>query len=80
MISDVVKLILQEKDSGRKYFYENLCLRWQKEKIVVSAREDEKYMVKRYNPKDYLSLDMLCLAIEDEYCIPLCFGFGFIYE
>lgn len=75
MISDVVKLILQEKDSGRKYFYENLCLRWQKEKIVVSAREDEKYMVKKYNPKDYLSLDYLCEAIENDYCIVLVFNF-----
>lgn len=75
MISDVVKLILQEKDSGRKYFYENLCLRWQKNKIVVSAREDEKYMVKRYNPKDYLSLDYLSEAIENDYCIVLVFNF-----
>lgn len=75
MISDVVKLILQEKDSGRKYFYENLCLRWQREKIVVSAREDEKYMVNRYNPKDYLSFDYLCEAIENDYCIVLVFNF-----
>lgn len=77
MISDVVKLILQEKDSGKKYFYENLCLRWQKEKIVVSAKENEKYMVRRYNPKNYISIGHISEIIERKYCIPLCFGFRF---
>lgn len=75
MISDVVRLILEEKDDSRNYYYANLCLRWKKNKIVVSAREDEKYMVKRYNPKDYLSLDYLSEAIENDYAIVLVFNF-----
>lgn len=75
MISDILRELLKEKDDSRNYYYANLCLRWKKNKIVVSAREDEKYMVKRYNPKDYSSFDMLCLAIEDEYAIPLVFNF-----
>lgn len=80
MISDTVRLILEKKDDSRNYYYANLCLRWKNNKIVVSAKEDLHYMVRKFNPKDYTSFDMLCLAIEDEYCIPICYGFGFTYE
>lgn len=75
MISDVVRLILEEKDDSMNYYYANLCLRWKKNKIVVSAKEDLHYMVRRFNPKDYIYFDMLCLAIDDEYAIPLVFNF-----
>lgn len=76
MISDLIRLILQEKDCSRKYYYHNLCLKWDNG-IVVSAREDESYMVKKYIINN--SIDHIAEQIENDYCIPLCYGFGFIY-
>ena len=77
MISDIVRLILEEKDCSRKYYYYNLCFKWDNG-IVVSAREDESYMVNKYDINN--SIDHIAEAIERQYCIPLCYGFGFIYE
>ena len=75
MVSDIVRLILEEKDDSRNYYYANLCLRWKKNKIVVSAREDLHYMVRTFNPSYYKSIDALSEAIENVYVIPLVFNF-----
>ena len=72
MISDVVRLILEEKDGCRKYYYHNLCLKWNNG-IVVSAREDESYMVNKYDIIN--SIDHIAEQIENDYCIPLVFNF-----
>lgn len=72
MISNVVRLILEEKDCSRKYYYHNLCLKWD-DGIVVSAREDESYMVNKYDIIN--SIDHISEQIENDYCIPLVFNF-----
>lgn len=73
MISDLIRLILQEKDCSRKYYYYNLCFKWNNG-IVVSAREDESYMVNKYIINN--SIDHIAEQIENDYCIPLVFNFN----
>lgn len=72
MISDTVRLILEEKDCSRKYYYYNLCLKWD-DGIVVSAREDESYMVNKYDINN--SIDHIAKKIENDYVIVLVFNF-----
>lgn len=72
MISDIVRLILEEKDCSRKYYYHNLCLKWNNG-IVVYAREDESYMVNKYDINN--SIDHIAEQIENDYVIVLVFNF-----
>lgn len=75
MISDVIRELLEEKDESRIYNYYNICFRWKNGKIIGSAREDLHYMVRRFNPKDYISFDALSEEIESVYVIPLVYNF-----
>ncbi len=78
-ISDVLKIMLSEKDYSKKYYFNCLCFKWgENGEIVVCAKEWESYRVKKYQLQLVSSLDELSEIIENDYCIPICFGFGFI--